>query len=132
MVGLVKTLDCFADSTSFSSSLTLGSSLPCPISSPKVMDSVSSSWDVTGNRGLMFYRLYITYNLAYPLTVGVVGAPQMTSQPVSSIFYVLHCPLGLGEFQACPFLDVVFPPLFLFVSSSSPFHCALQAGFGQT
>ena len=26
-------------------------------------------------------------------------------------FTVLHCPLGLGELQACPFPDVVFPPL---------------------
>ena len=26
-------------------------------------------------------------------------------------FPVLHCPLGLAELQACPFPDVVFPPL---------------------
>ena len=26
---------------------------------------------------------------------------------------VLHCPLGLAELQACPFPDVVFPPLVL-------------------
>ena len=47
-------------------------------------------------------------------------------------FPVLHCPLGLGELQACPFPDVVFPPLSLSALSSSPFHCALQDGFGQT
>ena len=45
---------------------------------------------------------------------------------------VLHCPLGLGKLQACPFPDVVFPPLSLSALSSSPFHCALQDGFGQT
>ena len=45
---------------------------------------------------------------------------------------VLHCPLGLAELQACPFPDVVFPPLPLSALSSSPFHCALQDGFGQT
>ena len=45
---------------------------------------------------------------------------------------VLHCPLGLGELQACTFPDVVFPPLLLSALSSSPFHCALQDGFGQT
>ena len=45
---------------------------------------------------------------------------------------VLHCPLGLGELQACPFPDVVFPPFPLSALSSSPFHCALQDGFGQT
>ena len=35
------------------------------------------------------------------------GTPQMISQPLNSIFPVLHCPLGLGELQACPFPDVV-------------------------
>ena len=59
-------------------------------------------------------------------------APKMIPQPFSSIFPVLHCPLGLGELQACPFPDVVFPPLPLSALSSSPFHCALQDGFGQT
>ena len=47
-------------------------------------------------------------------------------------FSVLHCPQGLGELQACPFLDVVFPPLPLSALSSSPFHFALQDGFGRT
>ena len=50
----------------------------------------------------------------------------------SPFFPVLHCPLGLAELQACPFPDVVFPPLPLSALSSSPFHCALQDGFGQT
>ena len=67
-----------------------------------------------------------------PLTARVVGVPQMILQPVFSIFPVLHCPLGLAELQACPFPDVVFPPLPLSALSSSPFHCALQDGFGQT
>ena len=43
---------------------------------------------------------------------------------------VLHCPLGVYELQAFPFPGVVFPPLPLSVLSSSPFHCALQDGFG--
>ena len=43
-------------------------------------------------------------------------------------FPVLYCPLGLGELQACPFPDVIFPPLPLSALSSSPFHCALQDG----
>ena len=59
-----------------------------------------------------FFDLHFTF--PYPLIAGVARAPQMPSQPVSSIFsYVLHCPLGLGELQACPFPDVVFPRLFL-------------------
>ena len=73
-----------------------------------------------------------TFTFTYSLTTGVVGAPQMTSQPGPPFFSVLHCPLGHGELQACPFPDVVFPPLFLSALSSSPFHCALQDGFGQT
>ena len=67
-----------------------------------------------------------------PLTARVVGAPQVILQPVFSIFPVLHYPLGLAELQACPFPDVVFRPLPLSTLSSSPFHCALQDGFGQT
>ena len=35
-------------------------------------------------------------------------------------FPLLHCPLGLGELQACPFPDVVFPPLPLSALSSPP------------
>ena len=63
----------------------------------------------------------------------VVCAPQMTLQPISSIFFsVLHCPLGLCELQACLFPYVVFPPLLLSAFSFPPFHCALQNGFGQT
>ena len=46
--------------------------------------------------------------------------------------FVLHCPLGLLELQACPLPDVVFPPLSLSALSSSPFHCALHDGFSQT
>ena len=64
-------------------------------------------------RGLFWRELNaiegsIFHHLIYPLTSRVVGAPQMISQPVSSL---LNCPLGLGELQACPFPDVVFPPL---------------------
>ena len=70
-------------------------------------------------------------HLAYPLITRIVGAPQMISQPVSPFFSVLHCPLGLGELQVCPFPDVVFPPLPLSALSSSPFHRALQDVFGQ-
>ena len=49
----------------------------------------------------------------------VVGAPQIISQPVFFPFPpVLHCPLGPAELQACPFPDVVFPPLPLSALSS--------------
>ena len=65
-----------------------------------------------------------------PLTARVVGAPQMISQPVSSIFPCSPLPSEIGELQACPFPDVVYPPLPLSALSSSRFHCALQDGFG--
>ena len=45
---------------------------------------------------------------------------------------VLHCSLGLGELQACPFPDVVFPPPFLSALSSSLYYSTLQDGFRQT
>ena len=45
---------------------------------------------------------------------------------------VLHCPLGLCKLQAYPFPGVVFQPLLLSALPSSPFHCDLQDGFGQT
>ena len=78
---------------------------------------------------MVYYTPIIIIN---PLTARVDGAPQMILQPGFSIFPVLHCPLGLAELQACPFPDVVFPPLPLSALSSSPFNCALQDGFGQT
>ena len=65
----------------------------------------------------------------YPLTARVVEAPQMTSQPVSPFFSVLHCLLGLSKLQACPYLDVVLPPLLQSVLSSSPFHLCLARWF---
>ena len=40
----------------------------------------------------------------------------------SPIFSVLHLLLGLGELQAGLVPDIVFPPLFLSVLSSSSFH----------
>ena len=76
---------------------------------------------------------YNFVSITYPLTARVVGAQQIISQPVSSIFFpVLRCPVGLAEVQYCPFSDVDFPPLPLSALSSSPFHCVLQDGFGQT
>ena len=67
--------------------------------------------------------------ITYSLTMGVIGAPQITSQPISPFFSVLHGLLGLGELQAYAFPDLVFPPLFLSTLSSSPLHCSWQDGF---
>ena len=75
---------------------------------------------------------HIIITIINPLTARVVEAPQMILRPVFSSFPVFHCLLGLGELQSCPFPDVVFPFLPLSALSSSPFHCALQDGFGQS
>ena len=62
---------------------------------------------------------------------GCWGTTEFCNQ-FSLFFHVLHCPVGLAKLQACSFPDVVFPPLPLSLLSSSPFHSALQDGFGQT
>ena len=67
-----------------------------------------------------------------PLTVRIVGHYRWFHNQFPPVSPVLHCSLGLNELQACPFPEVVFPPLPLPALSSSPFHCALQNGFGQT
>ena len=56
-----------------------------------------------------------------------------TTDDFATSFLHFPCsPLEPADLQACPFPDVVFPPLPLSALSSSPFHCALQDGFGQT
>ena len=50
----------------------------------------------------------------------------------SPFFPVLHCPLGPAKLQACPFPDVVFPPLPLSALCSSTFYFALPDAFGGT
>ena len=76
---------------------------------------------------LSFVIIIIIIIIINPLIARVVGAPQMILQPVFSIF-----PCSPLSSEACPFPDVVFLPLPLSALSSSPFHCALQDGFGQT
>ena len=78
------------------------------------------------------FSFIIIIIVIYPFSTWVIGAPQMISQPVSFIFPCSPLGLGLDELQACPFPDVVFPPLRLSALSSFPFYCALQNGSGQT
>ena len=80
-----------------------------------------------------FAWLHLNSHLIYPLTSRVVGAPQMMSQPVSSIFSLFFTALwDLANSRPVHFPDVISPPLLLSALSSSSFHCALQDGFGQT
>ena len=46
--------------------------------------------------------------IIYSLTARVVGAPQIISQPVSSILLCSPLPSRTWRTQACPFSDVVF------------------------
>ena len=91
----------------------IGSRCLCP-------EQISSNWFLLPWIGQIIIIIIIN-----PLTARVVGAPQMTLQPV--FFSIFPCsPLPSA------FLNVVFPPLPFSALSSSPFHCALQDGFGQT
>ena len=56
---------------------------------------------------------HLISSLIYPLTARVFGVPQMILQPVSSIFPVLHCPLGPGE------LTIPLYPLYVYWFSTS-------------
>ena len=69
----------------------------------------------------VYRECFSPHLIIYPLTARVVGAPQMISQPVFSIFPWSPLPLGPAELQACPFPDFVFP-LPLSALSSYPFH----------
>ena len=70
------------------------------------------------------------FTFTYPLTARVVEARhRWLHNWIPPFFSVSHCPQGLGELQACPFPDVVFPLLLLSVLSSFPFRCALRDGF---
>ena len=82
-------------------------------------------------RGFLVQGLIIIIIIINPLTARVIGETDDFTTRFLHFFPVLHSPLGLGKLQACPFPDVVFPPLRLSALSSSPFHCALQDGFGQ-
>ena len=79
---------------------------------------------------ILFLLLFFTFILTYH--GGSLGHHRWLHNQFPPFSSVLLCPLGPGELQACPFPDVIFPPLFLSALSSSPFHCALQDGFGQT
>ena len=80
-------------------------------------------------QGYSLVGIAFTFIFTYPLIEGVVWAPEMSSQPVSTIVLCFLLPSWTWQ---TPGLDVVFPPLFLSAFSTAPFHCALQYGFGQT
>ena len=70
--------------------------------------------------------------LTYPLTAGVVGAPQMTLQLVSSIFLCFPLPSRTRRTPGLSTSCHCLPTFLLSVLSSCPFPCALQGEFGHS
>ena len=79
-----------------------------------------------------FPFIIIIIIIIIPYLHGLLGHHSWLCNQFSPFLSVLHCPLRLAKLQACPFPHVVFSPLPMSALSSSPFHCALQDGFGQT
>ena len=111
------------------------------------VDDVAST-PVRGKIYTIYPKAKVSHHLTYPLTTRVVGAPHIISQPVSSILTCSSRPsetwrtLFLSISWCCLFTSssdsrpvhslMLASHLFLSALSSSPFHCALQDGFGQT
>ena len=75
---------------------------------------------------------FIIIVIIYPLTTRVVGHHRCFHNQFPQFSPVLHCPLGFGELQACPFPNVVFPPPFKMGLArpdervTCPYHCSLR------
>ena len=67
--------------------------------------------------GLHLKKWHFTHFFPSPSPItwprGSLGHHRWFHNQFSPFFSVFRFPLGLGELQACPFPDVVFPPLFL-------------------
>ena len=74
-------------------------------------------------------KLNVTFT--YPSTARVTGAPQMTSQLVSSSFFFFFSNAHWVLERSRPVHSLMLSS-HLFFLSSSPFHYALQDCFGQT
>ena len=72
--------------------------------------------------------VYLISSYLSPLTLEVVGAPQMMLQQYLSILPCLPLPSGISKPHSRLFLDVTFPSLLLSSSPSLSFHCPLQNG----
>ena len=97
----------------------------CPDCDSK-KESWNSTWDSTYER-LIDWSIVNHHQHHHHLSLNHEGRWGTTDNFATSFLHfspVLHCPLGPGEHQACPFPDVVFQPLPLSALSSSPFQCA--------
>ena len=97
-----------------------------------IATSSASEWWWIEWRSIILERgLVSSSSSCIPYPRGSLGHHRWFRNQFSRFFPVLHCPLGPAEPQACPFPNVVVPPLPLSALPSSPFHCALQDGFGR-
>ena len=81
---------------------------------------------------LNFQLACIIIIIINPLIARVVGAPQMNLQSVFSIFPCSPLPSGTCRTPGLSIPWCCPPTSSSSALSSSPFHCALQDGFGQT
>ena len=66
-------------------------------------------------------RSYLSLTSSVPWPRGSLGHHRWFRNQFPPFFHVLHCLLGLGELKACPFPDIVFPPLPLSACFLPPF-----------
>ena len=77
--------------------------------------------------------MLVAFTFTYPLTMRVSWAPQDGFTTSFLLFSLFYTALGdLVNSRPVHSQMLVFPPHLLSALSSSPFHCALQDGFGQT
>ena len=74
------------------------------------------SWSCSGESSLSSSSSSSSSSISLPR--GSLGHHKWFHNHFPPFLSVLHCPLGLGELQACPFPDVVSPPLLLSALSS--------------
>ena len=99
----------------------------------------SCIWLCPWNVSMWFQRLCVILDLfsnlishlsqLSPLTLEVVGAPQMTLQQSFQPFPVFRCPHGISKPHSRPFLDVIFPSLLLSSSPSCSFYWPCRTVF---
>ena len=80
----------------------------------------------------MLINIIIIIIIINSLTARVVGAPHMILQLVFSIFPCSPLPSGTWRTPGLSIPSCCLPNSSSSALSSSPFHCALQDGFGQT
>ena len=95
-----------------------------------VQENLRIIWVLRAKKWWLLFHIIIIIIIPEPR--GSLGHHRLFLNQFPPFFSVLHCPVGLGELQICPFPGIVFPLLPLSALPSSSFHCAMLDGFGQT